>query len=45
MTICQAQSTAALHQFKELALHDLAFTVALLATKTTQEAVQLATSP
>lgn len=42
MTTCQAQSTAALHQFKELALHDPAFTAALLTTKTTQEAVQLA---
>lgn len=42
MTTCQAQSTVALHDFKELARRDPAFTAALLATRTTQEAVKLA---
>ena len=42
MTTCQAQSTVALHDLKELARRDPAFTAALLATRTTQEAVKLA---
>ena len=42
MTTCQMQSTSALHQLKELARRDPAFTAALLATRSTEEAVQLA---
>ena len=42
MTTCQMQSTAAMHQLKELARRDPAFTAALLATRSTQEAAKLA---
>ena len=44
MTTCQTQSTAALHDLKEkeLVRRDPAFTNALLATRSTQEAVELA---
>ena len=42
MTTCQTQSTVALHDLKELARRDPAFTNALLATRSTQEAVELA---
>ena len=42
MTTCQTQSTVALHDLKELARRDLAFSAALLATRSTQEAAKLA---
>ena len=42
MTTCQTQSTVALHYLKELARRDPAFTAALLATRSTQEAAMLA---
>jgi len=42
MTTFQAQSTVALHDLKELARRDPVFTAALLATRSTQEAVKLA---
>jgi hypothetical protein len=42
MTTCQTQSTVALHDLKELARCDPAFSAALLATRSTQEAAKLA---
>jgi hypothetical protein len=42
MTTFQAQSTVALHDLKELVRRDPAFTAALLATRSTQEAAELA---